>query len=119
MALIKRLPVYSVGLALTVALVAVADARGWSGVRTFAVAVGVTAFYVVTILVPWLLREQLASVTPQQPEQKTVSHTNGNGGGGNGPTVFVPGGTVLHTRNVGGLVLAPVPPKRKLRASAR
>jgi hypothetical protein len=60
MALLRRIPIYATGLGLTVALVAVADSRDWSGLRTLLVAFAVAAFYVVTILVPWLIREQLA-----------------------------------------------------------
>jgi hypothetical protein len=56
--LITRLPIYAAGLGLTVALAAVADARDWSGRLTLAAALGVGGFYVVTILVPSLIREQ-------------------------------------------------------------
>ncbi len=57
MTLLTRLPVYASGLALTAALVAVADTRNWSGWTTIAAALGVGGFYVVAILVPWLIRE--------------------------------------------------------------
>lgn len=60
MRLIRRLPVYAAGVGFTAALVGVADAREWSGWRTALVALVVGLFYVVTILVPWLIREQIA-----------------------------------------------------------
>jgi hypothetical protein len=66
MALFRRIPIYAAGLGLTVALVAVAGSRDWSGLRTLLVALAVAAFYVVTILVPWLIREQLARPSDQR-----------------------------------------------------
>jgi hypothetical protein len=73
--LLRRLPVYGAGAGFTVALVAVAKARDWSGWLTFGVAVGVLAFYVVTILVPWLIREQLADedVRPTGAEPRRIA----------------------------------------------
>jgi len=46
-----------------VALVLVADARDWNGWQILAAALGVGTFYVVTILVPWLVREQDTDAT--------------------------------------------------------
>jgi hypothetical protein len=57
-----------------VALIAVAEANNWSGWTTIAVGFVVGLFYVLTILVPWLLREQLL-----RGEEKTHASTNGNG----------------------------------------
>jgi hypothetical protein len=77
MLFLKRLPIYAAGLGFTIGLVLLADSRGWSGPRTVAAAIGVGAFYVVTILVPWLIREQTMSegrsLTPL-----TNGHTNGD-----------------------------------------
>lgn len=58
MTVIKRLPVYASGVGFTVAIVAVAEARHWSGWLTLLVALAVGVFYVLTIVVPWLIREQ-------------------------------------------------------------
>src|SRR5437763_17118027 len=58
MVVIRRLPIYAVGLGLTVAVVAVADAGDWSGLTLFLVGLGVATFYTVTILAPWLIWEQ-------------------------------------------------------------
>ena len=65
MRIVKRLPVYATGVALAVALATVADAREWSGWHIVGVGVAVGAFYVLTIFVPWLVREQLAAVPGQ------------------------------------------------------
>jgi hypothetical protein len=69
--LIRRLPVFAAGLGLAVALVAVADAREWSGVETAGGVFAVGVFYVVTILVPWLIREQVG--------RQVKTDTNGHG----------------------------------------
>jgi hypothetical protein len=58
MRFLGRLPIYAAGLGFTVAVVAVAAARDWSGWETIAAALGVGVFYVLTIVVPWLVREQ-------------------------------------------------------------
>jgi hypothetical protein len=60
-ALVRRLPVYAAGLGFTLAIVAVADAKKWSGLTIALVSLGVAIFYVATMLVPWLIREQNAS----------------------------------------------------------
>jgi hypothetical protein len=62
--ILRRLPVYGTGIALCAALIAVADTRHWSGAQTTLVALGVGVFYVVTIFVPVLIRDQMASYTP-------------------------------------------------------
>lgn len=61
MTLLRRIPVYAVGLSLTVSVIAVAHAYNWSDLTTLLVGVGAGVFYVGAILVPWLVREQLTS----------------------------------------------------------
>jgi hypothetical protein len=56
---LRRIPIYGTGLGLTIALVLVADALNWSGLQTLVVVIGAAIFYVVTVLVPWLIREQI------------------------------------------------------------
>jgi hypothetical protein len=78
MTIIKRLPVYAAGLGFTVLLVVIAAGRDWSGVRTLVVALGVAAFYVVTILVPWFIREQVGRESVRWLGMRHLgSHTNG------------------------------------------
>lgn len=72
MTIIRRLPVYAAGLGFAAALLAVAEARDWSGWELLGASVAVGTFYVLTILVPWLIREQ---VTAYRPETKPP--TNG------------------------------------------
>lgn len=76
MRLIRRLPVYASGAGFTAGLIAVAEARNWSGMHVALVALGVGAFYVVTILVPWLIREQ---VGPQIRAIIPALHADGDG----------------------------------------
>ena len=67
MRFLGRLPIYAAGLGFTLAVVAVAAARDWSGWETIVAALGVGVFYVLTILVPWLVREQaLASASVRE-----------------------------------------------------
>jgi hypothetical protein len=56
-----------------VALVLVADGRGWSGWQTLAAALGVGVFYVVTILVPWLIREQSTVAKPKMSPTEEIA----------------------------------------------
>jgi hypothetical protein len=77
MTVIRRLPLYATGIGFTVALVAVADSRGWSDLETLLVALAVGAFYVATIVVPWLIREQLARADVSGP-QGPLPHANGD-----------------------------------------
>ncbi len=79
MKLIRRVPIYAVGVGLGVALVAVADARNWSGELTLLAALGVGVFYVVMILVPWLIREQVERPIKRRPKLATSVH-RANGG---------------------------------------
>lgn len=77
MRFVQRLPVYATGLGLTVAVAAVAGAREWSGWLTLVVALGVAAFYVVAILVPWLIREQALPVSSTRPANGVTQNGNG------------------------------------------
>jgi hypothetical protein len=78
MTILKRLPVYAAGVGLAGAVVAVAAARNWSGLETLLVALGVAVFYVVTILVPWLIREQVGRGRPGT--RPGLGGSSGNGG---------------------------------------
>src|SRR5207237_152569 len=84
--LLKRLPIYAAGAGFTAAVVAVADARHWSGAVTVLVAVGVAVFYVGTIVVPWLMREQIMRMHIILRTQEI--QTNGTGPGD--LTILVP-----------------------------
>lgn len=79
MKFIRRLPVYAAGAGLAAAVVAVADARNWSGAQTLLVALGVGAFYVVTIFVPSLIREQVEATALRQAKAAN-GHPGKNGG---------------------------------------
>lgn len=70
MKLIQRLPVFATGLGLACAVVLVADARHWSGLLTALVAASVGVFFVVAILVPVLIREQLPPKTQASSEEE-------------------------------------------------
>src|SRR5207248_493269 len=78
MIFLKRLPIYASGVGLTVALVVVADSRDWSGWDTLGAALAVGAFYVVAILVPLVLREQV-STTAAAAAADHAPRANGNG----------------------------------------
>jgi uncharacterized membrane protein len=74
--LLRRIPVYAVGVGFTFAIVAVADARHWSGLMITLVSLAVAVFYVATILVPYLIRIQFAAQAPV--EVVTTSNSNGD-----------------------------------------
>src|SRR4051812_25180545 len=71
---IRRLPIYAVGLGLTVAVIAVANARDWSGPTLFLVGLGVAVFYTLTILAPWLIWEQDEKRRHSLPRGMEMSH---------------------------------------------
>jgi hypothetical protein len=70
---LRRLPVIAAGLGFGAALVFVADAYDWSGTHVFIAALAVTVAYVLTILVPWLIYEQIGETS------NALEATNGNG----------------------------------------
>lgn len=75
---LSRIPVYAAGLGFVAALLGVAQARNWSGWELFAASLAVGLFYAVTILVPWLIREQAASagdVEAAKPDVNGDRHT--------------------------------------------
>lgn len=72
MKLIRRAPVYATGLGLALAVVSVADARDWGWILTASVGLGVALFYVVAILVPYLIREELGQTLLGAPRRATA-----------------------------------------------
>jgi predicted RND superfamily exporter protein len=65
---LRRLPVYATGAGFAALLLAIAEAREWSGLTLSLAGLGLALFYTVTILAPWLIREQLDE-TPALAEE--------------------------------------------------
>jgi len=76
MGLVRRLPVYATGIGFTLGIIAIADARRWSGLVIVFTAFGVGVFYVVAILVPWLVWAK--AIERHEPQRRLFSVQKGD-----------------------------------------
>lgn len=89
MRFVRTVPLYAIAVLLAMAVVAVADARHWSGWTTILVGAAAGVVYTVTVAVPWLLqlewptaprrettRQELARASHAEGENRSIVGTS-------------------------------------------